>query len=62
VTYLEIGLLLIGLGVLVFGYRKNSRNVLVVAALVLLASVAIPDFVAGFQDGVAGVAHHATSG
>ena len=61
-TYVEVGLLLIGLGMLIFGYRKNSRNVLVIAALVLLASVAIPDFVAGFQDGYAGVALHATTG
>jgi len=50
-NYMELGLLVLGLVLLIFGYRRNNRNVLVAAALVLLASRAIPDFVAGLQEG-----------
>lgn len=49
--YLGMALLVLGAGLLIFGYVKNSRNVLVAAALLLLASHALPDFVNGVQEG-----------
>jgi len=48
---LQIALLAIGLLTLVIGYRKNSRNTLLVSALVLLVAGALPEFVSGFVDG-----------
>lgn len=48
---LEIGLLLAGLATLVVGYRRDRRNVLLAAALLLLASGTLGNFVHGFQDG-----------
>jgi putative copper export protein len=51
----EIVLLAIGLAMLVFGYKKNDRNVLVGAALVLLLSAALGDMVHGFVEGMTGV-------
>ncbi len=35
----------------VVGYRKNSRNLMLVASIFLLMGLAGPDFVKGFQDG-----------
>ena len=49
--YLGLALLVSGAGLLIFGYRKNSRNLLVAAALMLLASHALPDFVEGMEEG-----------
>ncbi|MDR7191319.1 hypothetical protein [Luteimonas terrae] len=49
---LQIGLLVVGLTLLVIGYRRNNRNLLLGAAVVLLACGAIPEFVAGFHAGV----------
>ena len=49
--YSGLILLVVGAVLLVVGYRKNSRNILVGAALLLLASHALPDFVAGVQEG-----------
>lgn len=49
--YLGLVLLVLGAGLLIFGYRRNSRNVLVAAALLLLASHALPAFVGGVQQG-----------
>ena len=49
--YLGLILLVVGAVLLVVGYRRNSRNILVGAALLLLASHALPDFVTGIQDG-----------
>lgn len=50
--YLEISLLVIGFVMLVVGYRKSNRNILLGAALVLLASGALPDLVRGIEQGV----------
>lgn len=62
-NYLTILLLAIGLAVLVIGYRKNNRNILLLSALLLLAAGALPDFVAGYLDGLNGVDRSAaTSG
>jgi len=49
--YLTIALLVLGFAALVVGYRKNSRNTLVAAALLLLAAGGLSDIVSGFMDG-----------
>ena len=51
--YVGLALLLVGAVLLVVGYRRNSRNILLGAALLLLASHALPEFVAGVQGGFA---------
>ena len=51
---LQIGLFVVGMTVLVIGYRRNSRNLLLTAALVLLACGAISEFVSGFHAGITG--------
>ncbi len=61
-NYMELGLLAVGVGLLVFGYRKNSRNLLVAAALMLLAFGVGPDLVAGFRDGLSGSTRNAPAG
>lgn len=47
----EVLVLLAGLASLVVGYRRNRRNVMLVAALLMFASVAGPQFAKGFNDG-----------
>ncbi len=59
--YLTITLLVNGLVVLVIGYRKNNRNVLLVSAILLLAAGALPEFIAGYQDGFNGASRTATA-
>ena len=49
--YLEIALFVIGLVVLVVGYRKNQRNVLLTAAILLFLAGALGSAVDGFSDG-----------
>ena len=51
-SYVEIVLLLVGICLLVLGYRRNSRNVLLVAALLLLAAGTFRGFTQGFLDGL----------
>jgi hypothetical protein len=51
---LQITLLIVGLIALVIGYRRTNRNVLLFAALTLLAAGAVSEFVTGFNDGRAG--------
>jgi hypothetical protein len=41
-----------GAALLIFGFRKNNRALLVTAAFLWLASGAWPDFAHGFRDGV----------
>ncbi len=53
---LEIVLLVAGLGLLVVGYGRHHRNLLLGAALALLASGALPDAVRGFSEGFNGSA------
>ena len=48
---IQITLLVLGIALLIGGYRKNNRNVLVVAAIVLFASAAMESFVSGFKEG-----------
>ncbi|WP_156648713.1 hypothetical protein [Massilia sp. Leaf139] len=43
---------LIGLVMLGFGYRKSSESIMLGGALCLLLGGGIPDFVAGFIDGL----------
>lgn len=52
--YLEIALFIIGAGLLILGYRRTNRDVLVVAALLLFLAGSIGDFFSGFVDGVNG--------
>lgn len=51
---LQIGLFVIGMTVLVIGYHRNNRNLLLTAALVLLACSAISEFVSGAHAGITG--------
>lgn len=50
--YVEMGLLLVGICLLVLGYRRNNRNALLAAALLLLAAGTIGDFSQGLLDGI----------
>jgi len=48
---LEIGLLCVGVVLLAVGYRRNHRNLMLVAALVLMSFGTLQDFSRGFIDG-----------
>lgn len=50
-TYVEIALFVIGLVALVVGYRRNRRNVLLAAAIVLFLSGTVSEFATGFAHG-----------
>ena len=52
--YMQVALFVIGSTLLVVGYRRNRRNWLLAAAIVLFLSSAGPQFIQGFADGVAG--------
>lgn len=52
--YLEISLFVIGVALLIVGYRRNRRNVMLVAAILLYLSGAVGDFVKGVQEGYLG--------
>ncbi len=52
--YVEILLFVVGLVLLIAGYKKNKRNVLLLAAIVLFLSAALGSFVDGFQEGYSG--------
>jgi hypothetical protein len=45
-------LLALGIVLMVTGYRRNSRNMLVWAGLILCAGAGVNDFVHGFTDGI----------
>ena len=49
--YVAVVLLVLGLGLLVVGYRKTNRNMLATAAIVLLLSGSLESLVTGFIDG-----------
>ena len=49
--YVEIALLVLGLGLLIVGYNKNNRNMLAASTLILLLGAGIESFVPGFVDG-----------
>lgn len=49
--YIEIALFIVGVVALVIGYRKNRRNVLLCAAIVLVLACTVGDFAHGFQEG-----------
>lgn len=51
---LEIGLFIAGAVLLVIGYRKTNRNVLVAAAVLLFLAGTAGDFISGYRDGVSG--------
>lgn len=48
---IESLLLVLGMILLVVGYRKNDRNLLLAAAIVLLLVGGLSDFVGGFHEG-----------
>jgi uncharacterized membrane protein YozB (DUF420 family) len=48
---LEIGLLCAGVVLLVVGYRRNHRNLMLAAALVLMSFGTLQDFSRGVVDG-----------
>jgi uncharacterized membrane protein YozB (DUF420 family) len=48
---LEISLMCVGLVLLVVGYRRNHRNLMLAAALVLMAFGTLQDFGRGVIDG-----------
>lgn len=50
--WIAVGALMVGLVALLLGYRKNNRNILAVAAVLLLLAGSVEDVVKGFQDGV----------
>ncbi len=52
-------LLALGIVLMVVGYRRSSRNMLVWAGLTLFLSAGIGDFVQGFRDGVTTQTHTA---
>ncbi len=49
--YIEITLFLIGLVLLVVGYRSRNRNVMLSAAIILFMSAAVDSLVGGFLEG-----------
>lgn len=49
--YIELLLLVVGVVVLVVGYRRSSRNLLLSAAIMLFLAGTLGDIVHGFQDG-----------
>ena len=49
--YLEILLFVIGLALIIAGYRKNNRNILLAAAIAWLAAGAPPNFMTGVEEG-----------
>ena len=51
-SYIAIALLVIGVLMLVIGYRKNSRNMLAASALILLMAAGLGDFATGFKQGL----------
>ena len=52
--FLEIGLFVIGIAFLAIGYRKDNRNLMLTAAIVLFLSGALSSAVEGFIDGYRG--------
>ncbi len=51
IEYIELALLIAGLVALVVGYRKNRRNILLSAAIILFLAGTVGDFAHGFRDG-----------
>lgn len=49
--YLVVLLFIIGIVLLVVGYRKNSRNLLLAGAIVLFVSATVQPFSQGFAEG-----------
>jgi lipoprotein signal peptidase len=49
--YLQIGLLAAGIALLVVGYRKDRRNQLLLAAILLFLAGALGEFANGFMQG-----------
>ena len=60
--YFEIFMLIVGLVLLVVGYRKNSRNILLGAAFVWLAAGALPQFIEGMEEGYLGASQVRSAG
>ena len=52
-TYIELAFFIVGSIVLVIGYRRNKRELLLVGAFAWLLSAGIGDFTQGFLEGFA---------
>lgn len=50
-AYLVAVIFIIGVALLVVGYRKNHRNLLLTGAIVLFASAVTQPFIQGFHGG-----------
>lgn len=50
--WFAVGALIVGVAALVYGYRKNNRNVLALSAVLLLAAGGVEQFVEGFTEGM----------
>jgi disulfide bond formation protein DsbB len=63
-AYMELSLLVMGIVLLVVGYRANRRNMLLSAAIVLFLSGALGSFAQGYVHGwhQAGVSARAAAG
>jgi len=48
----EIVGLVLFIALMAVGYKKNNRNIMLLASLCLLVAVAGPDFVSGVMDGL----------
>ena len=53
-VYIVAALFIIGVALLVMGYRKNHRNLLLTGAIVLFASAVVQPFIQGFIKGFHG--------
>lgn len=49
--YIELVLLIVGVVVSAIGYRKNHRNVLLFAAIILFLAGTVGNFAHGFREG-----------
>lgn len=54
--WVQVALFLVGLVLLVIGYGRNRRGLLVAAALIWLLAGGVADFAQGFADGDHGMA------
>ncbi|HEX7368825.1 MAG TPA: hypothetical protein VF284_00900 [Rhodanobacteraceae bacterium] len=53
-TYLVVALFVAGVALLIVGYRKSHRNLMLAAAIVLFLSATVGPFTQGFVQGLHG--------
>jgi hypothetical protein len=49
--YLEVISLILFVVLMIIGYKKNNRNIMLASSLCLLLGLAGPDFISGFKKG-----------